>query len=69
MTPNKPGIYHFKGIRMTPSKKYIVSVDDYVRVRPDMAYPELMVAHFGTGKLYPISAYEGTFDFVREESD
>lgn len=59
-----PGIYHFKGIRSTPSKKFIVSLDTYVEIRIDRAYPELMVAMFGTGKLYPISSFEGEWELV-----
>lgn len=68
MTPNKPGVYKFKGIRYTASKKFIISIDDYVKVKTDSAYPELMVAHFGTGKLNPISNYEGVWaeEDVRE---
>ena len=65
----RTGIYKFKGVRTTPSKKYIVTMDTYVEVKIDKAFPELMVALFGTGKLHPISCFEGEFDLVYEEGN
>lgn len=65
--PNKPGVYRFVGTRRTPSKGFIVSLDTYVEVRKDLAFPELMVAQFGSSGLYPISRYQGEWTLVREK--
>lgn len=62
--PNRVGPHIFKGIRTTRAKNYITSVQNFVNVYESPAYPERMVAYFGSGQVHPLSAHEGEWVYV-----
>lgn len=63
-TPDGPGIWHFSGIRWTPSRMWMTTVNDLVDVRYVLigASTRLAVARFGTGKMHDVGDYDGTWE-------
>lgn len=62
--PQRTGIHIFRGIRQSPSKKFVTIVHDIVEVSDTSEYPELVVCYFGSSARRPLSYHEGSWEYI-----
>ncbi len=65
LPPRQPGWFEFNGLRTTPSGKFIVQVNDLVKVVPGATLGTFGVQTAGSAQCYSISMYSGSWQFLR----
>lgn len=64
MRPDRPGVWHFKGMRFGPSGRSFMRLDEIVQVEPMHAGLPYAVKFFGRDGLYPAERCEGEWEFL-----
>lgn len=64
--PDRPGVWHFKGMRFGPTGRSFMSMNEIVQVEDKYAGMPYVVKFFGRDGLYPVGRCDGEWEFLFE---